>query len=239
MFSKDTLHLWILGSILLLAGTGFMTVRHLIVPASFGQYGHFRGTALGEAATKKRTLTTREDCTVCHDKMVRPLSAKHARVHCADCHGQGTEHMAACTEVKSKAAAGATITCNKNGLTSPNIRSVCLHCHAKVVGRAPKHPQIIEAEHIKDNGPRHPESLSVCLECHYAHDPDPSNTPPDPEAPPPPPPAPAPAAAPADPAAAPAADAPAAAPAAAADAPAPAPAAPAPGAPTAPAGGQP
>ena len=222
MFSKDTLHLWVLGSILLLAGAGFMTLRHLVVPASFGQYGHFRGTALADAIVKKRTLITREDCTVCHDKMVRPLSAKHARVHCADCHGQGGEHIAACTELKSKAAPGAVITCNKNGLTSPNIRSVCLHCHAKVVGRAPKHPQIIEVDHIKENGPRHPESLSVCLECHYAHDPDPSNTPPDPEAPPP-----APAPAPADPAAA---------PAAAADAPAPA--APAKDAPTAPAGGQ-
>ena len=211
MISKDTLHLWVLGSILLLVGTGFMTVRHLMTPPSFGQFGHYRGTALGDCADKKRNLITREDCTGCHATLKHPLGKAHLHVHCADCHGQAREHIEACTVEKGKVAAGAPFVCNKNNLMPTNQKAICLHCHAKVVGRAPKHPQIDFEEHMKDQGPKDPTSPSVCLQCHRAHDPDPSNSPEDEAAPAP--------AAPAAPAADPtAAAAPAAEPAAAAPA---------------------
>jgi len=231
MFSKDTLHLWVLGSLLLLVGTGFMTLRHAMTPASFGQFGHYRGTALDDCAGKPRTLVTREDCTGCHADLKHPLGKAHLNVHCADCHGQARAHIAACTEVKSKVAAGTPIVCSKSNLLPANQKDICLHCHAKVVGRAAKHPQIVFEEHMKDQEPKDPASPSVCLQCHRAHDPDPSNSPEDEESPAAAPPA---AATPeAAPAAEPAAGAPAADPAAAA------PAAAAPAAPAAPEGGQP
>ena len=177
MFSRDTLHLWILAGALGLIGVGFFTVRGLTIPPSFGQFGHFRGAALETAANKERHLTTRGDCTACHETLKHPMGKSHELVHCIECHGEGKEHMTACKTAKLTAKPGEKLTCDKSNLMPTDIKSICLHCHQQMVGRAKKHPQIVFEEHMKDNEPKDPKSKMVCMECHVPHDPDPSNEP--------------------------------------------------------------
>ncbi len=171
MFSRDTLHLWILAGALALVGIGFFTVRSLTIPPSFGQFGHFRGAALQTAMDKERKLTTRGDCTACHDSLKHEMGKSHERVHCIECHGEGKAHMTACQTAKTAAKPGEKLICDKSGLMPTNIKDICLHCHQQMVGRNPKHPQIIFEEHMKDNDPKDPKSPMVCMQCHVPHDP--------------------------------------------------------------------
>ncbi len=177
MFSRDTLHLWILAGALALVGVGFFTVRSLTIPPSFGQFGHFRGAALETAANKERKLTTRGDCTACHDTLKHEMGKSHERVHCIECHGDGKAHMTSCKDAKAAAKPGVALTCDKTDLMPTNIKDICLHCHQDTIGRAKKHPQIKFDEHMKDNDPKDPKSPMVCMQCHIPHDPDPSNEP--------------------------------------------------------------
>ena len=171
MFSRDTLHLWILGGALVLAGVGFFTVRSLVVPPSFGQYGHYRGAALPYETDKPRNLTTRGDCLACHDPLKHPMGKSHERVHCIECHGEGEKHMEVCGTAKKSLAAGAKLSCDHTDVDHKPIKDVCLHCHQEGIGRAKKHPQINFSEHMSDQGPKDAKSVNVCLECHVAHDP--------------------------------------------------------------------
>ena len=171
MFSRDTLHLWILAGALVLVGVGFFAVRALTVPPSFGQYGHYRGAALQTAADKARTLTTRGDCAPCHATLKHELGKSHKLVHCVECHGQAKEHMAACKVAQAGAKPDEAVHCDTATLTPANIKNICLHCHEQMVGRPSKHPQIVFAEHMKEQEPKDPKSPMVCMQCHLPHDP--------------------------------------------------------------------
>ena len=171
MFSRDTLHLWILAGALALIAVGFFTVRSLAVPPSFGQFGHFRGAALETAANKERKLTTRGDCAACHETLKHEMGKSHAMVHCVECHGDGHAHMTSCKTAKTAAKAGEKLICDKSNLMPTDIKSICLHCHQEMVGRAKKHPQINFTEHMKDMEPKDPKSPMVCMQCHVPHDP--------------------------------------------------------------------
>ncbi len=171
MFSRDTLHLWILAGALALVGVGFFTVRGLTIPPSFGQFGHYRGAALQTATDKERKLTTRGDCAACHETLKHEMGKSHAAVHCIECHGEGKDHMTACKTAKAAAKPGDKVSCDKTNLMPTDIKSICLHCHQQMVGRATKHPQINFPEHMKDNDPKDPKSPMVCMQCHVPHDP--------------------------------------------------------------------
>ena len=45
---KDAGHLFRFAGLFVLAFLVFLVVRHYVVPKSFGQYGHYRGAAMGE-----------------------------------------------------------------------------------------------------------------------------------------------------------------------------------------------
>ena len=47
---KDTGHLFRFAGLFVLAFLVFLVVRHFVVPKSFGEYGHYRGAAIGEIA---------------------------------------------------------------------------------------------------------------------------------------------------------------------------------------------
>ena len=89
MFSRDSLHLWILAAGLAGVVGAFLTVRAATLPPTWGQHGHWRGAALTEAAAKPRKVTTRADCLACHQSPKQAFGKKHAKVLCTECHGQG------------------------------------------------------------------------------------------------------------------------------------------------------
>ena len=53
---KDAGHLFRFAGLFVLAFLVFLVVRHYVVPKSFGQYGHYRGAAIGEIARTRRSL---------------------------------------------------------------------------------------------------------------------------------------------------------------------------------------
>lgn len=176
MFSKDSLHLWILFGALVLGGVGYASMRSLVVPASYGKFGPYRGDALTEEMARAGKVTTKATCIACHEGAAAKMAkSKHSMVHCSDCHGQGKEHIAACdlAVAATKAAGGdvKTVKCLHDKLMPTQLRQTCLHCHSQTVGRASTHPQIVVDEHLKDQDAKDPKSANVCSQCHAGHNP--------------------------------------------------------------------
>jgi hypothetical protein len=49
---KDTEHLIRLAVVMAIALVAFVVLRAAVVPRSFGEYGHYRGAAIGEVAAR-------------------------------------------------------------------------------------------------------------------------------------------------------------------------------------------
>ena len=60
---------------------------------SFGQYGHYRGAAIGEIAARPVKFAGHETCETCHTDVLDVKSkGKHAHVNCEACHGPLAKH---------------------------------------------------------------------------------------------------------------------------------------------------
>ena len=70
----------------------FLVVRHYVVPKSFGQYGHYRGAAMGEIAAHPAKFAGHETCEACHSDVAdKKKAGKHAHLNCEACHGRSSE----------------------------------------------------------------------------------------------------------------------------------------------------
>ena len=79
--------------IFLIFVTLFLVVRHLLVPDTFGELGHYRANALKDIAGKEMVYADPEDCKACHDDILETISgSEHAGLSCLICHGPGLEH---------------------------------------------------------------------------------------------------------------------------------------------------
>lgn len=184
MFSKDVRHLWVLAGVLLMVGLGYAGIRKLVTPPTWGQFGHYRGSAVEQLGNLKQTLVARDTCAGCHTAIAEKMGkGKHAKVHCQDCHGNPVDHVTACQlAAEATKAAGndpTQVHCAHDNLKPTALKPICLHCHQKTVGRPEKFPQIVFEEHMTDQGPKDAKSNNVCFECHSGHDP--SETPESPE----------------------------------------------------------
>lgn len=152
---SDFRHTYVLFGLLGLALVAALVVRALLVPATFGRDGPYRGDApldlrvlaprhLGEAA-----------CAECHQAQV-DLHAKdaHAAVECEVCHGPGHQHAADPEQVKPEI---------------PKGKQRCLTCHQLLAARPGWFPQIIWREHYRFVGVRDLET--DCTACHDPHEP--------------------------------------------------------------------
>ena len=63
---KDAGHLFRFAGLFVLAFLVFLVVRHYVVPKSFGQYGHYRGAAMGEIAAHPVKFVGHDTCEGCH-----------------------------------------------------------------------------------------------------------------------------------------------------------------------------
>src|ERR1019366_3481698 len=63
---KDAGHLFRFAGLFVLAFIIFLVVRHYVVPPSFGQYGHYRGAAIGEIAQRPVKFAGHQTCETCH-----------------------------------------------------------------------------------------------------------------------------------------------------------------------------
>lgn len=132
----------------------FVTARHLFVPESFGELGHYRADALREAAELEIHYAGAQACGDCHDDIYETKAdSYHKGVSCEACHGPGAAHVEEPDE---------------NLLFAPRGRGYCPLCHGYNPSRPSGFPQILPAQH----NPGKP-----CMSCHDPHNPTLPHTP--------------------------------------------------------------
>jgi len=145
---KDSGHLFRLAAVFVITGLVFVVLRAYLVPKSFGQYGHYRGNAITEAATRPPHYAGHQTCETCHgDILEKKKIGKHVRVNCEACHGPLTQHA------------------NDPASLQPSkldVAFLCVRCHEANVARPKDFPQVASVEH----------STGVpCNTCHQPHNP--------------------------------------------------------------------
>ena len=147
---KDAGHLFRFAGLFVLAFVVFLVVRHYIVPKSFGQYGHYRGAAIGEIAAHPVRYAGHDTCETCHTDVVDKKSkGKHAHVNCEACHGAQAQHAGADDPSTVKPV-----------LLDTSI--LCARCHTTSAAKLKGFPQVVPADH--SNG-------MPCNSCHQPHNP--------------------------------------------------------------------
>ena len=127
----------------------FIFLRHLLVPVSFGQYGHYRGNSLIEISQLETHYAGQQACFDCHQDIEDMKSNDaHKSIHCETCHGPGQKHVAS-----GEAA----------DIFKPESREFCAVCHQK---NAAKRVTTIVQIDIDDH-----YTGKKCIECHNPHKP--------------------------------------------------------------------
>jgi len=152
--SRDYRHAYPLFTLVALGIIAFTAGRQLFVPPTYGQYGHYRGAAPGEARRRTPRHVGQIQCNECHEDIAK-LHDKdaHARVACEACHGPGFKHK-------------------KNPETKPVVdrsQAACLVCHQQLLARPASFPQIQVAKHYALVGVK--DAKLACVKCHSPHEP--------------------------------------------------------------------
>jgi len=144
---KDAGHLFRFAGLFVLAFLVFLVVRHYVVPRTFGQYGHYRGAAIDEIASRPVKFAGHETCEACHsDVAEKKNSGKHAHVNCEACHGALAQH-ADDPSIKP---------------VLPDTAVLCARCHTASAAKPKGFPQVAPAEHSQG---------LPCETCHQPHNP--------------------------------------------------------------------
>lgn len=144
---RDAGHLFRLAGVYLAGTLLFLLLRAVVVPHSFGQYGHYRGAALAEVAAKPGHFAGHQTCETCHSDIAQTKAGgMHAHVNCEACHGPQARH-----------ADDPSIDPGK-----PDVAALCVRCHAASAARPKNFPQV-DAEQHSGGVP--------CNTCHQPHNP--------------------------------------------------------------------
>ena len=145
---KDAGHLFRFAGLFVLAFLVFLVVRQYVVPKSFGQYGHYRGAAIGEIAAHPVKYAGHDSCETCHaDVLDVKKAGKHAHVNCEACHGPLAKH----------ADDPASVT-----PVLPDTAVLCARCHTASAAKPRGFPQVVPEDH---------STGLPCETCHKPHSP--------------------------------------------------------------------
>ena len=137
-----------LAVIVVLLVAGLIVVRVILVPKSFGKYGHYRADAVEEIASHRVVYAGFQACAECHDDIVATKQAsKHKGVTCEVCHDTASQHITAPDQFTPIA---------------PRGRGFCPLCHAYNPARPTGFPQINPEVHNPGK---------ACMTCHNPHNP--------------------------------------------------------------------
>jgi len=145
---RDAGHLFRLAAVFAAGVLLFLVIRAFLVPKSFGQYGHYRGDALLEIASRPINFAGHETCETCHADVVdKKKDGKHAHVNCEACHGPLARHAD-----------------DPASVTPPELDTaiLCVRCHEANAAKPRNFPQVVSADH--SNG-------LECNTCHQPHSP--------------------------------------------------------------------
>jgi len=124
----------------------YIIARQLLTPASFKQYGFYRGDALAEHASHIPVFAGRKACLECHEDIQEMLLAgEHKTIGCETCHGVGRGH-----------ADNPDVGLTKIGDDG------CLRCHEDNGSRPAWMKQIVATDHYRGD---------KCSGCHVPHQP--------------------------------------------------------------------
>ncbi len=127
----------------------FLLVRHLLVPDTFGEYGHYRGASLIDNAQPEIHYAGQQACFDCHQDIEdQKAQDVHSGIHCETCHGPGQKHV-----VSGDAA----------DIFKPSGREFCGSCHEKNAARRTN--TVFQIDLAKHNTGKN------CIECHNPHQP--------------------------------------------------------------------
>ncbi|MBI2346887.1 MAG: cytochrome C [Deltaproteobacteria bacterium] len=163
---KHHRHLVRAGAALIGAALLFFVVRALVMPKSFGRFGHFRGDNIAEQAAIPAVHGAPEACAECHMEVAETkVAGKHASVPCQDCHGPLALHI---TEA------------GKEQMPMHRSFTLCARCHQQLAARPAAFPQIDLMEHLDVVGAGHDAlttNEAICFDCHRPHSPSPALAP--------------------------------------------------------------
>ncbi len=138
----------ILRLVLLAAGivASYVVARAFLTPPTFGQYGHYRGAALEQVASKPLHFAGAKSCDECHEEVREKLAKQeHKSLSCEGCHGASRAHAL-----------------DPDAAIRKPTDATCLRCHAIDPARPRMIKQIAANDHFE--GDR-------CIECHVPHAP--------------------------------------------------------------------
>ncbi len=143
--------------VLLLVG---LLAKAVLLPRSFGKYGHYRADAIVDEMNREVRHMTNESCLACHShtKEVH-LGGVHKTVSCEFCHGPLADH------VKDGQKIGSLPVMKKADITT-----LCLRCHNQIVRARPKESikMVSMPKHLED---KHVRLDHTCDQCHNVHAP--------------------------------------------------------------------
>lgn len=144
---KDYEHLLRLGAVFGLGTLFFLIAQAVLVPADFGQVGHYRTGALAANRAREVSFAGEPACVSCHTDVGETKSTnQHRGVRCEACHGPQAAHASSGDHMPSR----------------PDAATLCVRCHASTAGRPASFPQVNASEHAGGE---------ICTSCHAAHAP--------------------------------------------------------------------
>ena len=145
---KDSEHLFRMAVVFAAGIVLFLIARSIFVPQSFGQYGHYRGAALHEIASKPVIFAGHGACESCHTDVQETKSrGVHAHVACESCHGPLAKHADDPTALQPP---------------KMDVAVLCVRCHEANQAKPKTFPQVVSADH---------SGGVVCNTCHQPHSP--------------------------------------------------------------------
>ena len=129
--------------------TVFIVIRQLVIPESFGKYGHYRANSIEDNKGRPLFYKGEKKCIECHQDIYDlQFSDVHSEISCETCHPP---------------MIGANTDCKLNTPKLKGTIGLCAQCHTKNAAReAIDFPNFDIKEHKGDQN---------CIECHNPHAP--------------------------------------------------------------------
>jgi predicted CXXCH cytochrome family protein len=144
---KDSEHLLRMAGLFGAGTLVFLIAQAVLVPADFGEFGHYRTGALAANRLRPVSFAGQPACVDCHTDVAEAKGAnQHRGVRCEACHGPQARHAATGEDKPAR----------------PDVPTLCVRCHAASPARPASFPQVNVKEHAGGD---------LCTSCHTAHAP--------------------------------------------------------------------
>lgn len=127
---------------------GLVLARFFLVPATFGELGHYRSAAIDTVVAQPIRYAGHQVCVECHEDITEMKEVSlHSNVACEVCHGAAAAHVEDFEKYLPPA---------------PRERGYCPLCHGYNPSRPTGFPQIDPIAH---------NPVKPCIACHDPHQP--------------------------------------------------------------------